>query len=205
MTKIKLCGLFRPCDIDAANQLKPDYIGFVFAPKSKRYLSAQTASQLKKQLHPSIKAVGVFVEEMPSVIAELLNCDIIDLAQLHGKNASSTILQLRTLTEKPLIQAFQIETEEEIQAANLSPADYILLDSKFSGSGTVFDWNLLSKITRPYFLAGGLTAQNVSDAVKMFHPYAVDVSSGIETDGYKDKNKMTAFVQAVKIRKEDKL
>ncbi len=205
MTKIKLCGLFRPCDIDIANQLKPDYIGFVFAPKSKRYLSAQTASQLKKQLHPSIKAVGVFVEEMPSVIAELLNCDIIDLAQLHGKNASSTILQLRTLTEKPLIQAFQIETEEEIQAANLSPADYILLDSKFSGSGTVFDWNLLSKITRPYFLAGGLTAQNVSDAVKMFHPYAVDVSSGIETDGYKDKNKMTAFVQAVKIRKEDKL
>lgn len=197
MTKIKLCGLFRPCDIDIANQLKPDYIGFVFAPKSKRYLSAQTASQLKKQLHPSIKTVGVFVEEMPSVIAELLNCDIIDLAQLHGKNASSTIRQLRTLTEKPLIQAFQIETEEEIQAANLSPADYILLDSKFSGSGTVFDWNLLSKITRPYFLAGGLTIQNVSDAVKMFHPYAVDVSSGIETDGYKDKNKMTAFVQAV--------
>lgn len=203
MTKIKLCGLFRPCDIDIANQLKPDYIGFVFAPKSKRYLSAQTASQLKKQLHPSIKAVGVFVEEMPSVIAELLNCDIIDLAQLHGKNASSTILQLRTLTEKPLIQAFQIETEEEIQAANLSPADYILLDSKFSGSGTVFDWNLLSKITRPYFLAGGLTAQNVSDAVKMFHPYAVDVSSGIETDGVKDKLKMAAFVAAV--RKEDRL
>ena len=201
MTKIKLCGLFRPCDIDAANQLKPDYIGFVFAPKSKRYLSVQKVFELKKQLHPAIKAIGVFVDETPDTIAELLNNHIIELAQLHGKESSSSIRQLRTLTDKPLIQAFQIETEKEIQAAYTSLADYILLDSKLSGSGTSFNWNLLQKITRPYFLAGGLTVENISDAVKTFHPYAVDVSSGIETNGYKDKNKMAALVQAV--RKED--
>lgn len=198
MTKIKLCGLSRHCDIESVNKLKPDYIGFVFAPKSRRYVSPETALELRKQLHPTIKAVGVFVREQPGTIAGLLQKGIIDIAQLHGGESENDIRTLRTLTDKPIIQAFSIDTPQDIETANLSGADYVLLDSGTGGTGTLFDWNLLNKINRPYFLAGGLDAENVGNAVKRLMPYAVDVSSGIETGGWKDINKMTKFVSAVR-------
>lgn len=197
MTKIKLCGLSRPCDIAAANALRPDYIGFVFAKKSRRYVSQEQAAGLKKMLDRKIPAVGVFVDEDPGTIAELLEKGIIDLAQLHGKENEKDIEQLRRLTKRPVIQAFRVETEAQIRIAEASPADYILLDSG-AGTGKVFDWSLLEHIKRPYFLAGGLTPDNVETAVTQLKPYAVDVSSGIETDGWKDKRKMTAFTAAVR-------
>lgn len=200
MTRIKLCGLSRPCDIEAANELKPEYIGFVFAPKSKRYVTAEKAGELKRLLDPDIKAVGVFVNERLETAAGLLNSGIIDLAQLHGKEDRRYIERLRELTGKPLIQAFQIETEEDIKEARESAAEYILLDSG-AGTGTTFDWRLAQKLKRQYFLAGGLTPGNVGEAVRILSPFAVDVSSGIETDGYKNKAKMAAFAAAV--RKED--
>lgn len=200
MTRIKLCGLSRPCDIEAANELKPEYIGFVFAPKSKRYVTAEKAVELKRLLDPDIKAVGVFVNERLETAAGLLNSGIIDLAQLHGKEDRRYIERLRELTGKPLIQAFQIETEEDIKEARESAAEYILLDSG-AGTGTTFDWRLAQKLKRQYFLAGGLTPGNVGEAVRILSPFAVDVSSGIETDGYKNKAKMAAFAAAV--RKED--
>lgn len=198
MTKIKLCGLSRPCDVEAANGLQPDYIGFVFAPKSRRYVSMEQAAALMEQLNPAIKTVGVFVNENPETVAAYLKAGIIDIAQLHGGESENYIRRLRSLTGKPLIQAFRIDTEQDIEAANESSADYVLLDSGEGGTGAAFDWHLLSKIRRPYFLAGGLTAHNVANAVKTLTPYAVDVSSGIETDGQKDRNKMTAFVTAVR-------
>lgn len=201
MTKIKLCGLSRPCDIEAANQLKPDYIGFVFAPKSKRYVTYRKAAELKSRLSPEIKAVGVFVNECPQETAKLLKNGIIDMVQLHGGEAEDDITRLRRLTDRPIIKAFRIETAYDIKAANQSTADYILLDSG-AGTGTVFDWGLANSIGRPYFLAGGLDADNVADAVRALRPFAVDVSSGIETDGLKDKAKMAAFIAAV--RKEDR-
>lgn len=197
MTKIKLCGLSRPCDIEAANRLKPEYIGFVFAPKSRRYVNPEKAAELKSLLHPSIKAVGVFVRENHETVAGLLNNGTIDMAQLHGGESEGYITQLRTLTDKPIIKAFRIDTEQDVEAANKSSADYVLLDSGQGGTGTVFDWNLLGKIDCPYFLAGGLNADNVRSAIETLKPYAVDVSSGIETDGYKDIQKMEAFVHAV--------
>lgn len=200
MTRIKLCGLSRPCDIEAANELKPEYIGFVFAPKSKRHVTAEKAGELKRLLDPDIKAVGVFVNERLETAAGLLNSGIIDLAQLHGKEDRRYIERLRELTGKPLIQAFQIETEEDIKEARESAAEYILLDSG-AGTGTTFDWRLAQKLKRQYFLAGGLTPGNVGEAVRILSPFAVDVSSGIETDGYKNKAKMAAFAAAV--RKED--
>lgn len=202
MTRIKLCGLSRSCDIEAANELMPDYIGFVFATKSKRYVSPQKAAELKYLLEPQIKAVGVFVNETPEQIADLLNKGIIDIAQLHGDENEDYIWHLRELTDKPIIKAFRIETSSDIKTAKQSTADYILLDSG-AGTGTVFDWNLIKNIKRPYFLAGGLSLDNVENAVKFLHPYAVDVSSGIETKGLKSKTKMSAFVAAV--RKEDRL
>jgi phosphoribosylanthranilate isomerase len=193
--KIKYCGLTRAEDIAAANRLQVDYIGFVFAKKSKRYVTDEQAKALKALLKKEIQAVGVFVNEPVEHVADLLREGIIDIAQLHGTEEEDYIAALRKLTDRPLIQAFQIKSEEDVQRAIQSKADYILLDSG-AGTGTVFDWDLLTKIERPYFLAGGLHPENVAEAIDKLHPYAVDVSSGIETDGKKDENKMDAFYRA---------
>ena len=201
--KIKLCGLTRPCDIEAVNELQPDYIGFVFAKKSRRYVSPEKAEELKAMLAPGIQAVGVFVNEEPEQIAALLEAGTIDVAQLHGQEGEREIRRLRELTDHPLIQAFRIDTEQDVERANASTADYVLLDSGAGGTGTVFDWDLLQAIRRPYFLAGGLDTENLGTVRAKLNPDGVDVSSGIETDGYKDKKKMTAFVAAA--RKEDTL
>lgn len=201
--KIKLCGLTRPCDIEAVNELQPDYIGFVFAKKSRRYVSPEKAKELKAMLAPGIQAVGVFVNEEPEQIAALLEAGTIDVAQLHGQESETEIRRLRELTDHPLIQAFRIDTEQDVERANASAADYVLLDSGAGGTGTVFDWDLLQAIRRPYFLAGGLDTENLGTVKAKLNPYGVDVSSGIETGGYKDKEKMTAFVAAA--RKEDTL
>lgn len=198
MTKIKLCGLSRPQDIQTANRLMPDYIGFVFAPKSRRYVPPEKAEALRRLLRPEISAVGVFVREAPETVAELLSRRIIDIAQLHGGEDAEYIARLRTLTGKPLIQAFRIDTQQDILAAEASKADFVLLDSGNGGTGTTFDWSLIRKIRRPYFLAGGLCPGNVRRAIASLKPYAVDVSSGIETDGIKDESKMTEFVHAVR-------
>lgn len=201
--KIKLCGLTRPCDIEAVNELQPDYIGFVFAKKSRRYVSPEKAEELKAMLAPGIQAVGVFVNEEPEQIVALLEAGTIDVAQLHGQENETEIRRLRELTDHPLIQAFRIDTEQDVERANASTADYVLLDSGAGGTGTVFDWDLLQAIRRPYFLAGGLDTENLGTVKAKLNPYGVDVSSGIETGGYKDKEKMTAFVAAA--RKEDTL
>lgn len=202
MTKIKLCGLSRPCDIDAANKQKPEYIGFVFTQKSQRYVTPQQAEKLKQMLSPEIKAVGVFVNEDSKIIAALLKKGIIDIVQLHGNEDETYISQLHSLFGKPIIKAFRIVDSSDIEKAKKCTADYILLDSG-AGTGTVFDWNLIKNIKRPYFLAGGLDADNVRSAIRILHPYAVDVSSGIETDGKKDSQKMTEFISAV--RKEGQI
>lgn len=202
MAKIKMCGLFRSCDIRAANEIKPEYIGFVFSPGSRRYVTYGQASELKALLEPDIQAVGVFVDENPKTVAALLDQGVIDIAQLHGREDEGYIRKLRTLTDRPVIKAFCIKNENDAVQAQQSTADYILLDSG-AGTGTVFDWKLIQDIQRPYFLAGGLSPDNASEAVRYLHPYAVDVSSGIETGGRKDKIKMAAFAAA--IRKEDKL
>ena len=197
MTKIKLCGLSRASDIEEANRLEPDYIGFVFAKKSRRCVSPEQAGELKKQLRPEIRAVGVFVNEAPEAVAALLNRGVIDLAQLHGSEDAEYIRRLRDLTESPLIQAFRIRSKEDLSRAEASAADEILLDAG-AGTGTVFDWSLLRNMERRYFLAGGLNPENVREAIRDLHPYGVDVSSGIETDALKDRTKMAAFVAAVR-------
>ena len=198
MTKIKFCGLTRPEDIAAANALKPEYIGFVFATKSTRYVSPQQAALLRAQLSPAIKAVGVFVNEPPEAVARLLNEKLIDIAQLHGQEDAAYLARLRSLTAKPLWQAFRAESAAGLAAAARSTADMVLLDSGAGGTGTVFNWKLLQGFPRPYILAGGLDADNAADAVTRLHPYAVDVSSGIETAGKKDPAKMAAFAAAVR-------
>ena len=197
MTKIKLCGLSREEDIKAANILKPDFIGFIFAKKSKRFISRDKAMALKKILDPKILSVGVFVNEKPEVIANYLEDKIIDIAQLHGNEDDDYIKTLKNFTCKPIIKAFQIRDEKNLQEAEKSIADYILLDYG-SGDGKIFDWSLIKNFNRPYFLAGGLTPENVSEAIATLNPFAVDVSSGIEANGIKDAEKMKKFINAVR-------
>ena len=137
MTRIKLCGLTRPEDIAAANALQPEYSGFVFAPKSRRYVSRELAAELKAQLSPGIQAVGVFVNEAPETVAGLLNAGIIEIAQLHGQEDAAYIARLRGLTARPLWQAFRVTDAESLAKAEKSPADLVLLDSGAGIMGTV--------------------------------------------------------------------
>lgn len=196
--KIKLCGLTRPSDIETANLLHPDYVGFVFAKKSRRYVSSERVKTLKELLHPDILAVGVFVDEEPETVAAWLSSGIIDMAQLHGREDEAYIKRLRELTERPIIKAFSVKETHDIEKANDSTADFVLLDAGDGGTGTAFDRELLAGMSRPYFLAGGLDPSTVGEAVRRWCPYAVDVSSGIETDGLKDAEKMQAFVKNVR-------
>lgn len=202
MTKIKLCGLTRLEDIQAANRLRPDYVGFVFTPKSRRFVTPARAKALKEALDEGIQAVGVFVDAPLEQVASLLNRGVIDVAQLHGHEDDDYIQMLRQQTGRPIWQAFRVAHVGDLAPAQTSAADCILLDSG-AGTGKVFDWELLPYINRPYFLAGGLDADNVTDALRQAHPYGVDVSSGIESDGRKDREKMAQFVAAV--RKEEVL
>lgn len=194
MTRIKMCGLSRMMDIEAANEIGPELIGFVFWEKSRRFVSDENALRLKQRLKPDIAAVGVFLDDDMDHIISLCERGIIDMIQLHGHEDEAYISALRSRTNKPIIKAFVIHDREDLKAANDSIADYILLDSG-TGSGEPFDWRVLENTDRPYFLAGGLTPENVAEAVKLLRPYAVDVSSGIETDGKKDPVLMREFIK----------
>lgn len=197
MTKIKLCGLSRICDIEAANELRPEYIGFVFAGGSRRRISPKMAAELKKLLSPGITAVGVFAGSPLEEAAGLLDSGVIDMAQLHGGEDEEYVRNLRSLTGRPVIKAFRMDGARSAEEAQNSAADFVLLDAG-SGCGKRFDWRLAEPLERPYFLAGGLDAASVAEAIKALRPYAVDVSSGIETDGLKDKIKMEKFIRAAR-------
>ncbi|MBO5260682.1 MAG: phosphoribosylanthranilate isomerase [Coprococcus sp.] len=197
MTRIKLCGITRLCDIEVLNHVKPEYIGFVFAQNSRRYVTPDKAYTLKSALSSDIKAVGVFVDAPVSEVAGLLENDIIDIAQLHGHEDEDYIRGLKALCNKPVIKAFRIGCGEDLADIDECTADYVLLDSG-AGSGESFDWGLIKDIKRPYFLAGGLSADNVRDAINILHPFAVDASSGIETGGFKDEEKIRTFIKAVR-------
>ena len=201
-TKIKLCGMSRPEDIKVVNELMPDYIGFVlFFPKSARNITPERAAELKAQLKPGIQAVGVFVDAPLDDVAGLLTRGVIDIAQLHGHEDAAYISALREKTGKPIIKAFKVRTPEDSALAEASTADYVLLDNG-TGTGQKFDWSLIQGIKRPFFLAGGLDPENVYQAVTEITPYAVDVSSGIETDKVKDAEKMRTFVMNVRAANE---
>ena len=194
---IKICGLSRPEDIDVVNDLLPDFIGFVFFEKSKRNVSKETAFSLKQRLDKRIPAVGVFVDADPEFVISLLEEGIIDIAQLHGSEDEAYIQNIKTRTGRKVIKAFVVNDLDSLKEAEKSSADYLLLDSG-KGTGSTFDWSRLAEVTRPYFLAGGLNLDNIDKALAEINPYAVDVSSGVETDGVKDPEKIKEFVRIVR-------
>lgn len=197
MKQVKICGMMCEQDIAYVNEIGPDYCGFIINfPKSHRNLSKEQVRKLRKGLKENIKPVGVFVDEPLEQVAELLNEGSIEIAQLHGKEDNDYIERLKNLTCKPIWKAFQIKSREDVEAAGKSIADFVILD-KGQGSGETFDWSYLDAMTRPFGLAGGLNMDNVKEALRT-KAILLDTSGGVETNQRKDKEKIRAFVEAVK-------
>ena len=198
MIKVKVCGLTRECDIEYANIVRPDFIGFVFAPQSRRRVMPDQAACLRTKLGAGICVVGVFVNAPIDDIVDLLRGGVIAAVQLHGRENDDYIEALASRTNAPIIKAFKVTERSDIESAQRTRANYPLLDNGEGGTGRSFDWTLAEPLARNYFLAGGLTPDNVLVAAARLHPYGIDMSSGVETDGVKDFDKMKAVVERVR-------
>lgn len=199
MTKIKICGLSRDIDADFVNEAKPDFAGFVIGvPWSSRNIDCDTALRLRAIIDRDISSVGVFIDYPTEAIAKLVNDGAVNIVQLHGREDSDYIGRLRKLIPKTEIwKAFVVKSYEDIEKANRCIADRVLLDSG-AGCGKAFDWSVIKGIDREFILAGGLNPHNIPDAIEQIRPWAVDLSSGVETDGVKDKEKISAAVNSVR-------
>ena len=203
----------KPCDIEYANRVKPDFVGFIFA-NTRRKISAAQAKQFREALDAEIPAAGVVVNEDIPVITSLVQNGCIDMIQLHGEEDADYIRRLREVCDVPVIKAVKVQTVEQIRQAAALPVDYLLLDTYrkgvLGGTGEAFDWELLREAKaaagdtaegelfgKPYFLAGGLHAGNLREAAAL-GSYGLDVSSGIETDGSKDFTKMVKVMELVR-------
>ena len=195
--KIKLCGMFRPEDISFVNEVKPDLCGFVLAEGFRRRILKEQAKDFRKKLDSAIPAVGVFVNNPCEEVIAYLQEGIIQMAQLHGSETEEDIQYIKAVTGMPVMKAVKVASRYDVEAWLDSSADYLLFDSG-TGSGMTFDWNALTDIDREFFLAGGLNAGNLMTAIEKIHPFAVDLSSGVETDGVKDLEKMREIVRLVR-------
>lgn len=196
--RVKCCGMTREDDIAAVNAARPDMCGFVVDfPKSRRSCSPGRVRELAALLDPAVLSVGVFVDADPSLAASLAADGALDAVQLHGHEDAAYVERLRGLAGVAVIQAFEVRSPEDVERANASPADMVLLDNG-QGTGEGFDWSLLAGARRPYILAGGLNPGNVARAARELAPWGVDMSSGLETDGLKDPAKIEAAVAAVR-------
>ena len=204
MVKIKICGLKRLEDIEIVNKYKPDYIGFVFAD-SKRKVSHDLAFEMKNNLSSDIVSVGVFVDADIGEIVDLFDRGVIEIAQLHGLESEDYIRNLKENTNYKLkiINAIEMSDEKDLLEYDNSLSDYLLLDSG-KGSGKTFDWSLIrTDLTKDFFLAGGIDISNVNQAIEEFNPFAVDLSSSLETDGFKDENKIKEIMEVIRWVEED--
>ena len=192
MTKVKICGLSTQGAVEAAVSAGADYIGFVFAP-SKRQVTVEQAAELAKFIPSHIQKVGVFVSPSRAELLEAIDKVGLDLVQVHGRVADDLFENLPCAS----IQAVQVDGDGHVPN---SQADYLLFDAPVAGSGQTFDWGQLdtTELSQPFFIAGGLNEDNVEEAIQHFTPYAVDVSSGVETNGQKDHEKIRRFIERVK-------
>ncbi|MDR2732882.1 MAG: phosphoribosylanthranilate isomerase [Fibromonadaceae bacterium] len=196
MPQIKICGLFRNQDIEYVNEAKPGFIGFVFAEKSRRFVSAAQAENLRKNLAEGITPVGVFVNAKIDDIVSLHKNGVIDMVQLHGGESDEYIAELRSKCGAAVIRALNFDKLRLENILNSQLYSYVLLDSSTPGSGQAFDWGLLKGVDLSnVFLAGGINLENVAVALKL-NPFALDVSSGAETDGVKDREKIFKISQS---------
>ena len=196
--RIKICGLMRPQDIDMVNEVCPDIAGFILASGRRRTVTPERMRELTGQLKPEIQSAAVFLDQDIHWVADLAEEGMMDIIQLHGHEGNEEIRYLRSRTDKTVIKAFRIDTAEDIRRAEDSEADLVLLDHGAGGTGQAWDWSLLSGMRRPFILAGGLDPENVQEAVRKTQPFGVDVSSGVETGGCKDREKILRFVRTVR-------
>ncbi|MBO4697468.1 MAG: phosphoribosylanthranilate isomerase [Lachnospiraceae bacterium] len=193
---LKICGLTREADALACNAYRPDYAGLVFWERSKRYVTVTQAVKLRSILDPSVKTVGVYVDPPIGEVVKAAQSGAIDIVQLHGQEDEDYIRELRKVCGLPIMKAFRISPETDFERINRSEADMILIDSG-AGTGRTFDWEVLKKVKRPFFLAGGLSPDNAADAMRT-GAWALDVSSGVETDGSKDPEKIRLMTEIVR-------
>lgn len=188
------------------NAGRPDYVGFVFA-ESKRKVTKEQAKKLRSMLYPQMTPVGVFVNEKIEMITELVQENIIDVVQLHGEETEEYIKKLRwCLKDTPIVKAIRVSSREDVKNCEESQADYLLFDSRslkaYGGTGETFDWELIKEIQKPFFLAGGINKENIEEAILKLHPFVIDVSSAVETDGLKDRKKIIEIVEKVRQMEE---
>ncbi len=200
-TRVKICGLRWMEDVAFVNECLPDYAGFVFA-KSKRQVTDRQAESLRAALDARILAVGVFVNEEIEKIRRLCEQGIINLIQLHGDEDEKYLKELSACVKNPIIRSVRVRSREQILEAEKSPCDYLLLDAyapgHYGGGGQTFDGGLIPPLQKPWFLAGGLSPENVGEKIRKYRPFGVDVSSHVETDGKKDPAKIRAFIENVR-------
>ncbi len=223
MTKIKICGIKSFKDVEYVNAALPDFVGFVFA-KSKRHVDFNKAYLLKSELDKSIKTVGVFVNEDIDFVSKCCERGIIDMVQLHGDEDEKYIKKLKKIVYKPIIKAIRVEASntlgielfEKLQKKNRNgtskkiftntsnseliqyPLFDTLIKEAYGGTGRTFSWEIIKDYKKPFFLAGGLNFDNVVDAINLTNPFCVDISSGVETNGIKDRQKIIDIVNLVK-------
>lgn len=203
MSIIKICGLTREEDIHIVNKYKPDLAGFVFT-ESKRRINPSEALTLIKKLIPEVKPAGVFVDMNIDQLAETAEECLLTAVQLHGNEDSEylDLLRKRLPAETIIIKAVRVRDKESLRGLSEIKSDLLLLDAyhdeAMGGTGEVFDWRLLDEIKRPFLLAGGLNCNNIDQALARVHPYGVDVSSGVETAGIKDEDKIAEFIRKVR-------
>ena len=192
MTKVKICGLSTKEAVEVAVSAGADYIGFVFAP-SKRQVTLEQAAEMAKLIPANVKKVGVFVSPNRTELLEAIEKVGLDFVQVHGQVVDDLFENLSCAS----IQAVQVDGDGHVPN---SQADYLLFDAPVAGSGQTFDWGRLdtTELSQPFFIAGGLNEDNVEEAIQHFTPYAVDVSSGVETNGQKDHEKIRRFIERVK-------
>lgn len=195
MAKIKICGLRREEDISYVNILKPDYVGFILSNGFRRSIEMETVTHLRNRLAAGINAVGVFVNESVEIVNACIKMQVIDMVQLHGNESADYCKKINA----PIIKVLKPDDFDKIK--DYEPyIDYFMFDSG-TGTGTTFDWSKIPKTDKPFFLAGGLDKNNLKHAIEAINPYAVDMSSSVETEGIKDYDKIKKVIDIVRSTK----
>jgi len=197
MTLVKICGLMRDEDVGYVNRYRPDMAGFIMCPGFRRTRSVEEAKRMVGMLAEGIRSVGVFLDQSPEEVISIADEVGFDVIQLHGGEDDCYIEKVRNATGMMVVKAFTVRTQDDVVRAKRSSADLVMLDGG-TGDGRPFDWSLIGSVGRDYILAGGLTPENVGDAVARLRPFAVDASSGVETEHFKDEQKISALIRAVR-------
>ncbi|MBR2179907.1 MAG: phosphoribosylanthranilate isomerase [Selenomonadaceae bacterium] len=198
--KVKICGIKTLETAVEADRAGADLIGFIFYPKSSRFINPFKAAEIAKSIN--CKKVGVFVDENPGTINGIARLVGLDYVQLHGNEDAKFAAKIRRV---PIIKAWRYNDELDMREVNKYPSDYILFDSfvkdRIGGTGKTFDWHKASletrKLTKPFFIAGGISKQNVQEVVKIFRPYGIDLSGSLEIKGVKSIHKIRDFMDWV--------